>query len=211
MNQRRGFTLVELLVATAVFTFGFTAAFGMFLAALRYRTLADDTIKLSLAASSLPEEIAIGKTGTPVTPPPNPFPPSQYVGDGLPVYAATPPSPTTSDDFLSYPSIPGTWYRVESCTDLLGTGLATTSTLHAQIVVLVFSQAQGTSLPLEVVWNRLRPRPTDLPGLAPADCTSKVTTTLNPAQRDALIDLLIRRGMAIRRAVVIVRRPAWMT
>lgn len=211
MSQRRGFTLIELLVATAVFTFGFTAAFGMFLAALRYRTLADDTIKLSLAASSIPEEIAIGKISTSVTPPPNPFPPSRYDGDGLPIYGATQPSLTTSDVLLSYPSIPGTWYRIEKCTDLLGfdTNTATT-TLHAELVVLAFSQAQGTSLKLDVVWNRLRPLQNDLPGLATYRART-VPNNLTPEESTALIDLLVRRGMAIRRAVVIVRRPAWMT
>jgi prepilin-type N-terminal cleavage/methylation domain-containing protein len=200
--NRRGFTLVELLVATAVFVFGFTAAFGMFLAALRYRTLADDTVKLSLAASSLPEEMAIGMVDTVV---PLPAAPSHYLRTGsLLVY----PGGATSDDLLPYPGVPGSWYTVESATDVLGGDDAASTTVHARILVLAFSQAQGTSLPLLTVWNRLRPRANDMPsGVA---WPGFQATDLTPEQKAAFIDMLIRRGMAVRQTAVIVRRPGWM-
>ena len=211
-SQRGGFTLIELLVATAVFVFGFTAAFGMFLAALRYRTLADDTIKLSLASGSIAEEIAIGKTLVP-SPPTTPLAPLDYVGDGMPT-APLPPTASTTGELYPYAQVPGTWYIVESCTDLLGDPTNSTSaTLHAQIIVVSFSQGVGPTLPLEDVWNRLRPRASDLPELSGSSVPPPrltTSTTLTPEQRTAFFNMLVRRGLAVRQQAVILRRPAWM-
>jgi prepilin-type N-terminal cleavage/methylation domain-containing protein len=192
MRPRQGFTLIELLVATGVFMLGFTAAFSLFLAAMRYRVLADDTTKLSLAASSLVEELAIGNPAQP----PTPYKPSQYVGDGkLPLTV-----PLTGD-FAAYPGIPGTWFRVESCTDLLGQDDANSPTLHLNLLVLVDTQSDANQkLELSDLNRRLRL-------ITPSDGWRG---TLTPQEETDIRDALVKRGLAMRVSTVVVRRPHWM-
>lgn len=192
MRPRQGFTLIELLVATGVFMLGFTAAFSLFLAAMRYRVLADDTTKLSLAASSLVEELAIGNP----TQPTSPWTPSAYVGDGK-----LPLNPAMNGDFAAYPGIPGTWYRVETCTDLLGDpNNASTPTLHLNLVVLVDTQSSpDQALNLTLLNKRLRLVP-------PASGGS----WNDPPDPVLALDALVKRGLAMRISTVVVRRPHWM-
>ena len=192
MRPRQGFTLIELLVATGVFMLGFTAAFSLFLAAMRYRVLADDTTKLSLAASSLVEELAIGNPAQLTAP----WKPSDYVGDGkLPV------NPPMNGYFAAYPGIPGTWYRVEKCTDLLGDEHnASTPTLHLNLVVLVDTQSSPEEgLNLTLLNKRLRLVP-------PASGNS----WNDPPDPVLALDALVKRGLAMRVSTVVVRRPHWM-
>ncbi len=197
MRSRQGFTLIELLVATGVFMIGFTAAFSLFLAAMRYRTLADDTIRLSLAASSLVEELSIGKATTPG--PGGSLAPSTYVGSGnLPVTTAT----NVATQFTSYPGVPGTWYIVESCTDLLGDATNTaTATLHLSLLVMVDTQSDPTSplVDLTMINKRLRLVP-PTGGASWNDVPNQVAVT----------DQLIKRGLAMRVNAVVIRRPSWM-
>src|SRR5277367_4098546 len=83
--MRRGFTLVEMLVATIVFLVGFVAVFGLFLGGMRFRKLAEDTTRSSLAASCLIDEIRAKAGGipTPGGAAGSPLPPSAYVGTGF--------------------------------------------------------------------------------------------------------------------------------
>ena len=195
MRPRQGFTLIELLVATGVFMLGFTAAFSLFLAAMRYRVLADDTTKLSLAASSLVEELAIGNPAT--TTAKEPF---KYLGSGdLPVSPA--PSTTNAGEFTPYAGVPGTWFTVESCTDLLGDpNNASTPTLHLNLVVLVDTQSPpDRTLDLTMLNKRLR--------LVPPASGNSWNYPPDPV---LALDALVKRGLAMRVTTVVVRRPHWM-
>jgi prepilin-type N-terminal cleavage/methylation domain-containing protein len=195
MRPRQGFTLVELLVATGVFMIGFTAAFSLFLAAMRYRTLADDTIRLSLAASSLVEELSIGQAGNGT-----PLPPSDYVGGGK-----LPNIGNTSPDSLSpYPGVPGTWFTVETCSDLLGNASTDqTATLHLTLLVVVDTQTDPATTPLldpSEVNRRLRL-------VTPA---AGWRGTLTDDELIAIREQMVKRGLAMRVSAVVVRRPSWM-
>ncbi len=193
--SRSGFTLVELLVATGVFMIGFSAAFGLFLAAIRYRTLADDTTRLSLAASSIVEELAIGD-GKPPAMPPLSKTPDQYLGSGnLPGSNGN----TLITQFYPYSGVPGTWFTVESCTDVTGGNDAATPTLHLNLLVLVFTQADSP-LELEDVNRRVRI-------LVPA---AGFRNSLSTAEAQQVRDGLVKRGLAMRISCVVLRRPAWM-
>src|SRR5271155_5794116 len=82
--MRRGFTLVEMLVATIVFLVGFVAVFGLFLGGMRFRKLAEDTTRASPASSCLIDEIRAKAGGIPTgAAASNPLPPSAYVGTGF--------------------------------------------------------------------------------------------------------------------------------
>ena len=83
--NRRGFTLVEMLVATIVFLIGFVAVFGLFLGGMRFRKLSEDTTRASLAASCLVDEIRISAGGSGQASPSTsaPLAPSVYIGTGF--------------------------------------------------------------------------------------------------------------------------------
>ncbi len=99
--QRHGFTLVELLVATAVFTAGFLAAFSLFLAGTRARTKADDLTHLAFATTTIAEEIALGM----------PTISTSTLNNYLPTGGLITDDPDAR--LYSYPGIPGIWFRVE--------------------------------------------------------------------------------------------------
>jgi prepilin-type N-terminal cleavage/methylation domain-containing protein len=190
---RRGFTLVEMLVATIVFLVGFVAVFGLFLGAMRMRKLAEDTTRASLAASCIVDEIRAnaggGNTATPEAP-------EKYVGDG---YAANGKEDGTSlaDTMLfPYQPIPGTWYRVMRCTDLNGldTGdpASHSTVLHLKLMVVPFATSAST-LGLAELNRRL------LNDVRPALATS-----------DAVADELVKRGIGFQFQAVITRRPSWL-
>ena len=195
---RSGFTLVELLVATGVFMIGFAAAFGLFLAAVRYRTLADDTTRLSLAASSIVEEMAIGNGIVPGAS----KPPGAYLGSGdLPTIV----NAGTALNFYAYPGVPGTWYTVESCTDVVGDATNDkTPTLHLSLLILVFTSADPSqALDLEEVNRRVRV-------ISIADFLA-LPNTAPDFVRDRLVkNGLVKRGLAMRVSAVVLRRPSWM-
>jgi len=85
MMARRGFTLIEMLVATAIFAVGFTALYAMFLAGMRNRALAEATTRTSLAANSLIGDMRLAcGTERAGTLPASSLPPLalHYIGDG---------------------------------------------------------------------------------------------------------------------------------
>ena len=196
---RSGFTLVELLVATGVFMIGFAAAFGLFLAAVRYRTLADDTTRLSLAASSIVEEMGIGNGAAPAVPSVS-KPPMDYLGWGdLPAIV----NAGTTLNFYAYPGVPGTWFNVESCTDVVGDQTnEKTPTLHLTVLVLVFTSADSNQI-LELEEVNRRVRIVNPPGAG-------FRGSLTAAEISLLHDGLIKRGLAMRISAVVLRRPSWM-
>jgi prepilin-type N-terminal cleavage/methylation domain-containing protein len=186
---RSGFTLVELLVATAVFVIGFAAVFGLFLAGMRFRKLADDTVLTSALASSLVAEVYLdsGKEGGS-----GPAVPSWYIGDGL----ATSQEPVAgkATQLFAYPGIPGTEYRIVDCTDLLQIDDAYATALHAEIVAM----APGVALP---TYGDLDRRVRAYPATPPA---------LPATSEGTFEDDLVRRGVAMKFRAVIVRQPHWM-
>lgn len=200
--SRRGFTLTEMLVATIVFLVGFVAVFGLFLVGMRFRKLAEDTTRASLAASCLIDEIRLdaggGMTNAPKAP-------KEYVGDGFADNTTAPAiqegsaeSSAPDDPLFAYRSVPGVWYRVMKATDLNGdVNNQRTTVLHLKLLVVPFSTSD-TELTFATLNRRL--------GLV-FDINGKIDTNATPT---AVGDALVKRGIAFHYQVVITRRPSWM-
>ena len=195
--MRRGFTLIELLVASGVFLFGFTAALGLFLIGTRARAQADGMLRLSLAASSIVEEIRLeaGRETNGA-----PYAPSAYVGDGFAAVISgggTAADEAASDDLYPYQPQPGVWYRVLACVDEKGD--------------LADTMATALRVDLLVVWNPL-PDPTlDMAELARRQRIDKQPgwpSTLDD-QVVFLADFMAKRGFAVRETAWIIRKPSW--
>jgi prepilin-type N-terminal cleavage/methylation domain-containing protein len=204
MAMRRGFTLTEMLVATIVFLVGFVAVFGLFLAGMRFRKLAEDTTRASLAASCLIDEIRLdaggGMTGAPKQP-------QDYVGDGFADVAAggleegSADSSAPNDPLFAYRSVPGVWYRVMKATDLNGSGTnARTTVLHLKLLVVPFATSDNP-LTFATLNSRLGLVRTGPGGNGPVDLNATPT---------AVADALVQRGIGFHYQVVITRRPSWM-
>lgn len=201
-TRQRGFTLIEMLVATGVFMLGFSAAYTLFLAGVRYRTQAAATQRLAFALTSLAAELTLssGKhEGGAVL-----ADPGAYVGNGL---AIDPPeavdtSDLTKTDLFPYPGLSGVWYRVMACKDLHGRpatpatpadGLLPadqSATLHARIMVITV--------------------PTD-------DTVLKFSDLQRRYQLDPILDTpdliaaaLVDRGLAMQCETVLLRRASWL-
>jgi len=123
MRSRRGVTLIEMLVATAVFMIGFTAAYSLFLFGMRNRALSDATVRGTLVATSQIAAMRLFATHEPATSATIsvPYTPRTFVGDGDPrngnelagggIY-------DLSNRFFAHPDQPSTYYRVVEATDL---------------------------------------------------------------------------------------------
>ncbi len=202
--RRRGFTLIEMLVATVVFAIGFVGVFGLFLAGMRFRKQSEDLTRCSLAASSLVSEFAIdaGRESA------GPKEPEEYVGDGF-AEAAGPADGTANTLILvPYRAQPGIFYRVEHCTDLLGADSGTnslgeeaamTTVLRLRLLVVPWATVDPT-ISLDDLAKRLQLR-------SPVDNAPLWGTGASP---DAIASELVRRGLALRSDAVITRRPSWM-
>jgi prepilin-type N-terminal cleavage/methylation domain-containing protein len=196
-RARSGFTLIELLVASGVFLIGFVAVFGLFLAGIRFRKLADDTARASLAASSLIDELRIdaGREGTGT-----PCDPVDYVGNGFASDGTEPGGPLPGDQRLFLFKPAGVWYRVVTCANFRGndTGLnaddgtpvRSTAALRFTLFVLPWASAEDeTAFTLGDVVKRLRLDP---------------SFTAKQAMDD-----LKRRGLAFHYEATIIRHPSW--
>lgn len=182
--HRRGITLIEMLVATGVFLVGFVGALSLFTAGVSYRKQSDDLTRTSLALSSLIEEIRINAGREPS----GPMAPSAYIGDGF----AEPPAEdaaTVDDALYPYHMQPNIWYRIESCTDLMGGDNATTTAITFTILVVPFGTSDAT-LTLTGIGRQLQLRD---------------TANVLLATPQAIADRLVERGIALRHDVVMVR------
>ncbi len=200
--SKRGFTLVELLVATIVFLVGFVAVFGLFLGGMRMRKLAEDTTRSSLAASCLIDEIRIDAGGGASTGPGIPMPPKSYVGDGFAVTSEMDGDGAGTGGLglplYAYKPVPGVWYRVMKCTDLEDDpNNAQTTVLKLDLLVVPFGTADET-MSLGDLDRRL--------GLL----SELPTAQRRAASPDQLAARLIQRGLGFRFVAVVTRRPSWM-
>lgn len=202
MGMRRGFTLIELLVASGVFLFGFTAALGLFLIGTRARAQADGMLRLSLAASSIVEEIRLeaGREGTPngttvstLTAPP--FAPQDYLGDGF-AAVVTGTDEASNDSLYPYPLQPGIWYRVLGCVDEKGDA----------------NDRYATALRVDllVVWNPVPDSTLDMAELARRQRLTNNGEYLAATDKfQYLADFMAKRGFAVRETAWIIRKPSW--
>jgi prepilin-type N-terminal cleavage/methylation domain-containing protein len=202
--MRRGFTLIELLVATGVFLFGFTAAMALFLLGTRARAQADGMLRLSLAASSIVEEIRLeaGREGTGA-----PYTPTSYIGDGFAaVDSANIDGTTINEDdntlagrLYPYRPQPGIWYRVIGCVDEKGDPADKLAT--------------GLRLDLLVVWNPVPDASLTMQALAARQRIDKqsgwAALATPEAQVQYLADFMAKRGFAVRETAWIIRKPSW--
>lgn len=220
--MRRGFTLIELLVATGVFLFGFTAAMALFLLGTRARAQADGMLRLSLAASSIVEEIRL-EAGREtkwdgaqwVAHPSAPFEPQAYVGDGFAAIDSQNIDSTSvlendnspSGRLYPYKPQPGIWYRVLDCVDEKGDrttaerGANLATALRFDLLV-VWNPAPDTSLLISELAHR---QGMDRPNPPIANWAS-----LSPTQKvDELATFMAKRGFAVRETAWIIRKPSW--
>lgn len=206
--MRRGFTLIELLVATGVFLFGFTAAMALFLLGTRARAQADGMLRLSLAASSIVEEIRLeaGREGHRASPAPSgqsdpPFAPKDYVGDGFAAIPSTDEDKTGADSTLfPYAPQPGIWYRVINCVDEKGDPADRFATALRLDIVVVWNPVPDTTLPASELVRRQR---------LTATITPDDTATPTDEYLDFLADFMAKRGFAVRETAWIIRKPSW--
>jgi prepilin-type N-terminal cleavage/methylation domain-containing protein len=200
--MRRGFTLVELLVATGVFLFGFTAALGLFLVGTRARSQADGILRLSLAASSLVEEFRLeaGRelaSGAPAAD--VPYKPSAYVGDGFAFVPTGTQPESANEDLYPYKPQPGIWYRVLECVDEKGSDSDEKATALQMDLLIVWNPLPDDTLTLSELARRQGSQRTGHPlnGVPVADLPDKLAT------------FLAQRGFALRERAVIIRRASW--
>ncbi|MBA2479453.1 MAG: prepilin-type N-terminal cleavage/methylation domain-containing protein [Planctomycetes bacterium] len=205
MRMRSGFTLVELLVASAVFVIGFVAVFALFLSGMRFRKLSDDTTMTAALATSMMGEIFIDSGSQGGTD--GPAFPSDYIGDGV-AKAATAAGAVGGEipnkmqtQLFPYQSIPGAYYRVDACTDPLlvtddpiGADNPFATAVYAEIVAIC---PGGTVSTYDDYNRRVRV-------FSPSD--ARITA----ADADQQIgDELVNRGIAMKYRAVIVRQPHW--
>ncbi len=189
---RRGFTLVELLVATAVFVIGFAAVFSLFLSGMRFRKLADDTTLTATLAASVLTEIYLDSSATAVAG--GPVAPSEYSGDGqAPLVAATEAPSGMATKMFAYPAIPGAFYRVDNCTDLLNGQDPFTTAINADMLTLCPGAKVDDYSDLN---RRLRLLTTAQASTATAGTDFE--------------DQLVQHGVALRYKAVLIRQPHWL-
>jgi len=192
--NRRGITLIEMLVATSVFLVGFVGALSLFTAGVSYRKQSDDLTRCSLALTSLIEEIRIDAGREPPNPITNlPPMPMEYLGDGF-ADNGVEDGDYSLGMIFPYRLQPGIWYRVETCTDLANADdNATTTALKLNLLVIPFSTADS-AMTLGEIGRRLQLRDVD-------------DNLLTDAH--AIANRLVDRGIAQRHEVVLVRHRSW--
>jgi prepilin-type N-terminal cleavage/methylation domain-containing protein len=191
MSMRRGFTLIELLVASGVFLFGFTAALGLFLIGTRARAQADGMLRLSLAASSIVEEIRLeaGREN-----PVGPYKPSDYLGDGF--AAITSPDDAANPALYPYAPQPGIWYRVIGCVDEKGDSEDKLATALRVDLLVVWNPLPDPTLSQDELARRQR-------------LSAKAEYTAATDKLQYLADFMAKRGFAVRETAWIIRKPSW--
>lgn len=203
--MRRGFTLVEMLVASAIFLFGFMTVYSMFLVGVHNRTLADATTRGATVASSVIAEIRLGATNEAASSATTSAwaTPSNYIGDGFPDQTDRPGvdrsgTPITDAElvtdpyndqasFFAHPDQPGMYYRVIAASDLAGNDQPT----DGVVLTLVVGQLDSNrpNLTMDFLHQRYNyPSGTDYP---------------------SMIDSLVQRGILQRYDAVIHRQVSY--
>lgn len=187
--NRRGFTLLEMLVASMVFVVGFVAVFTLFIAGLKFRAQGDLETRSAIALRNLVEEIQLD-AGTESK---APLPPSAYIGSGF----ADPQDKKLAtsggdDELIPCPGMPGLFYRVMSASDCTGGKQADSnvnaSVIYLRVLVVAFPTTGNEPLALKTLARRLAIR----------------------VGGDDFIPELVRRGVATDNHVAIIRQPSWM-
>ena len=195
MRQAAAFTLLEMLVATGIFMFGFAAAYSLFLVGMHARQEAESLTRASLAANALLDEFKLSsglETNAPVIP-------NAYLGDGFAeeLPGANPATATNQPDTLyPYKPLPNTWYCVTNCTDLTGGQDKMTTTLHLTLVVVPIALSDNAN-PVKIrdLWRRFSiQKPTSGQALTETD----------------VVNELVRRGLAFRFHSALLRRASWL-
>lgn len=193
MRRAAAFTLLEMLVATGIFMFGFAAAYSLFLVGMHARQEAESLTRASLAANALLDEFKLSsglEVGAPMVP-------NAYLGDGF-AEELTGANPTTNqpDTLYPYKPLPNTWYCVTSCTDLTGGQDKMTTTLHLTLVVVPIALSD-TSSQVKIL------------GLRRRFSIANPTSGQAPTETD-VINELVRRGLAFRFHSALLRRASWL-
>lgn len=202
LTMRRGVTLIELLVASAVFTIGFVAIYGLMAVGMRHRALADRLARCAVAASSLQAEMRLRAGSEHAAP----WAPQLYVGAGG-LLSDGHEGSDVPGRFYPWPDQPGILYRIEQAQDLSGDAnnrFTDTLRYHVLVAFLGNQVPPGAAYPhgmeLAELARRLGLRPGADPGLGPG------FTVSDP---DALLAELRRRQLVFRHVGVVHRRPSW--
>jgi prepilin-type N-terminal cleavage/methylation domain-containing protein len=142
---RRGFTIVELLIATFIFLIGFVSVYGLFLRAVQFRREGENMVRCSLAASSIVATMRLKIRAMDTDDFIAKLNAGDFIEDG---------DPTTTPDpekhFFAYLDQPGMFYRISEASPLM-----TNKTNVAKFTVqTVFLGSPGTQLSEEEVKKR---------------------------------------------------------
>jgi prepilin-type N-terminal cleavage/methylation domain-containing protein len=195
--MRRGFTLIEMLVASMVFILGFVSVFTLFLAGMKFRAQSDLDTRAAIALRNLVEEMQLDAGAEKNAP----YPPKAYLGCGFAEPSAMQTvaggnaggTDSIDDQLFPCPGMPGLFYRVLESHDCTSGGLnddPQATVLHLRVVIVGFA----ISADAQVTWRDLAKR-------------SAIPQTGNLGQ---LIQELVRRGIATDNHVAIMRQPSWL-
>lgn len=142
---RKGFTLVEMLVATMVFMTGFVAVYSLFIAGVNYRHDADQLTDLSLASTSLISTFRLTMRDQ--------WNQAQdFVGDGDPANGGE-----TEGDFYAYPDNPGVYFRIDSAVAITGVS-GDGSQDSAGIRLMIYLIYTGNTIAPEMTFSEISKR-----------------------------------------------------
>ncbi|GDY12925.1 hypothetical protein LBMAG53_18030 [Planctomycetota bacterium] len=196
MRRAAAFTLLEMLVATGIFMFGFAAAYSLFLVGMRARQEAESLTRASLAANALLDEFKLSsglETGAPMVP-------EKYQGDG---FAEDPLVNNLTDKLYPYKPLPNTWYCVTNCTDLTGGQDKMTTTLHLTLVVVPI--ALSTTSTFVEISSLKRRFSITIPNPIPTRSNGTPRSV-----EEYIVDELVKRGLAFRFHSALLRRASWL-
>lgn len=195
--SRRGFTLIEMLVASMVFIIGFISVFSLFLAGLKFRAQGDLQTRSAIALRNLVEEIQLDaghESNAPVAP-------EKYLGTG---FVDSPSTNTSTAEWHACPGMSGLYYSVVEATDVSG---STTNdkapVLYLRILVLAFASTEDP-LSMESLAKRLAIKVTDT-RIFDLPITQQYVSDFQKYLQE-----LIDRGIVTDNHVAILRQPSWM-
>jgi prepilin-type N-terminal cleavage/methylation domain-containing protein len=135
-RARAGFTLLEMLIATGIFLFGFMAVYALFLIGVESRQQAEQITRTSIAADAMLEDWRLRFSHADY----RSKAPQDFIGDGIPFDTGQQlvNGPGMADRSFAFShNQPGVLYRVISCSDLSGDATNTNaSALYLELLVL---------------------------------------------------------------------------